>query len=46
MPQVSRWGSVVAEQIWCIKGKVMEIGRDNLNYSHPLMGSKLTVTAQ
>lgn len=46
IPQVPRWGSVVAEQIWCIKGKVMEIGMDNLNYLCPLMASKLTVPAR
>lgn len=46
MPQVPWWGSTVAEQIWCIKGKEMKIGKDNLNHSQPLMGSKLTVTSQ
>lgn len=42
LPQVLRWGSAVAEWIWCIKGKVKGIGRDNLDYLCPLMGSKLT----
>lgn len=46
IPWVPWWGSAVAEQIWCIKGKVMGIGRDNLDYLRPLMVSKLTVTAQ
>lgn len=45
IPRVPGWGTVVAERV-CIKGKVMGIGRDNLEYLCPFMGSKLTVTAQ
>lgn len=40
MGQCSGWINLV------YKSKVMEIGRDNLNYLCPLMGSKLTGAAQ